>query len=142
MRKLPHWALTDKNPAFYDTESATAIEQTAKLYGAMQELIEEYNQFVDGVNQNIEAFENGMTSDFEEFKVGLRQEFQDFINVIDLKVSAQDQKIEDAENYMRNNIVSVTSDIVNQAIVNGTIKITEVYNPDTESLDMVVGGEA
>lgn len=44
MEKLPHWVLTDKNPAFYDTESATAIEQTAKLYGAVNELIEDFNQ--------------------------------------------------------------------------------------------------
>ena len=28
---LPHWCMTGRGPAFYDTESATAIEMVAKL---------------------------------------------------------------------------------------------------------------
>lgn len=43
IENMPNWCITDKHPAFYDTESATAIEQTAKLYGAMQNLIDTFN---------------------------------------------------------------------------------------------------
>ena len=53
IKPLPHWAVTDKNPAFYDTESATAIEQTAKLYGAMQNMIATYNEWEKSVNEHI-----------------------------------------------------------------------------------------
>lgn len=144
MRRLPEWVMTNKFPSVYDSESGTAIEMVAKVYGAMQNLIEEYNQFAETVNQNIDSFEGDMKKEFEEFTVGLQQTLQDFIDVIDMKVSEQDQKIADAENYMRNNIGTVTAEVVNQAIANGTIRIEEVYNTETESLDLIVtnGGEA
>lgn len=47
IKKLPHWVVNDNRPAFYDTESATAIEQTAKLYGAMSEVIDEVNKKIE-----------------------------------------------------------------------------------------------
>ena len=34
--KLPKWILTNKFPAFHDTESLTAIEQTARVYGKIR----------------------------------------------------------------------------------------------------------
>ena len=55
---LPHWVLTDKFPSVYDRESVTAISMVAKLYGKMEELIADYNEFVDGVNHAIAEFEN------------------------------------------------------------------------------------
>ena len=135
MNRLPKWVIPSKFPALFDLESATVIEQTAKLYGAMQTLIDEYNNFVEAVNANIEAFENGMVSNYEEFTVGLRQEFQDFIDVIDLRIT-------DAENYMRNNIERVTAETMNRAIQNGTIRIAEQYDEATESYNLIVtGGE-
>ena len=97
MNRLPHWVLTSKRPAFYDSESGSSIEQTAKVYGAMNELIDEYNKFVDNVNKNIDDFEKGIINDNEVFAVGLRQEFQDFIDVIELKMN-------DAENFMKANL--------------------------------------
>ena len=105
MKRLPKWCITDKFPALYDTESATAIEQTAKLYGAISELIDEYNNWVDKINAQIEAFENAMEKDYEVFKVAMRQEFQDFIDIVDLKMQAQDKDIADAINYMKTNLI-------------------------------------
>lgn len=97
MNLLPHWVLTDKNPAFYDSESATALEQTAKIYGAMNTLIKEYNDFVDRINSQIVEFQNGQIADYELFQTAIRQEFQDFIDTIDLRMR-------DAESYMRDNL--------------------------------------
>lgn len=91
MKLLPHWVITNDSPAFYDTDSGTAIEQTAKVYAAMNELIVEYNNFVDSTNAKIEEFTSGVISDNETFRVALRQEFQDFINVVELKIEALDQ---------------------------------------------------
>lgn len=133
MQRLPHWKITDFNPAFYDTESLTAIEQTARVYGAMQTMIDEFNNFVDSVNHSIEEFENGMTTDFEEFTVGLRQEFQDFIDVVELRVS-------DAETFMKTNINKVTADTINTAIRNGSLRIAEEYDEATESYNLLVTG--
>lgn len=91
MNKLPKWFLTKGLPAYTDHESATAIEQTYKLYQSMNTLIEEYNGFVDSTNNTIEEFINKYNGDIEVFATSLRQEFQDFIDVIDLKIGEFDK---------------------------------------------------
>lgn len=124
MKLLPHWVLTDKFPAFYDSESKTAIEQTARLYGAMQELITEYNSFVDSVNTHITDFMNAAKKDYEVFTTEIRQEFQDFIDVVELKLMSQDKDIQDAISYMKTNLVESARIIINEAIENGDLYIS------------------
>ncbi len=98
MVKLPKWVIPDKFPALFDHDSATVIEMTAKLYGAMNGLIDDYNTFVERINAEIEAFEVSMTKDYDTFIISMRQEFQDFIDTIELKVKAQDKTITDKFN--------------------------------------------
>lgn len=121
MKLLPHWCLTDKNPAFFDMDSKTAIEQTARIYAAMQELIAEYNKFVDGVNLQIEEFINDTNKDYEVFRTGLRQEFQDFIDIVDLKLMSQDKELENAINYMQTNLNSTVAALINEMRENGEL---------------------
>lgn len=90
MINLPKWRLTSKYPAFLDSESGTAIEQTAKVYGAMQELIDEYNAFVQEMETRINEFESTTNEDLETFKTSMRQEFQDFIDTVDMKLAGID----------------------------------------------------
>lgn len=119
MNLLPHWVLTDKFPAFYDSESKTALEQTARVYGAMQQLITEYNKFVDNVNQHIAVFENAAKKDYEIFTTSIRQEFQDFIDIIDLKIKSQDSIISNAANYMRTNLYESISTLLAEMRASG-----------------------
>ena len=58
LKKLPHWCITDIFPAFYDFESLTSIEQTARLYAAMQGIIEGCNKYSEELNKTIEEFIN------------------------------------------------------------------------------------
>lgn len=104
IKQLPHWCITDLHPAFHDTESLTVIEQTGRLYGKMQELVAAYNEYVEGLNKHIVEFENGTYESIEQFEIGIRQEFQDFIDVINLKVMNQDRVIQDAVNFMKDNL--------------------------------------
>lgn len=119
MKKLPYWSITDRFPAFYDHESATAIEQTAKVYAAMQTLIEEYNNFVDGVNSSVDEFMESSDKNYQAFTYEMAQKFQNFIDVIELKVVAQDHKINDAIRYMKNNLKESVTDLVLQMNQNG-----------------------
>lgn len=114
IKPLPHWALTGNNPAFYDTESVTTIEQTGRVYAKMEELVEHYNNFVDSVNQHIENFENAAEKDFEVFTTSIRQEFQDFIDTVDLKIKYQDAEIARAVEYMTTNL----NNSINEMLVN------------------------
>ena len=129
MNLLPHWVLTDKFPAFYDSESKTSIEQTARVYGAMQELIKEYNSFVDSVNQHILDFENAAKKDYEIFTTAIRQEFQDFIDVVTLKIQSQDSIIEDAVSYMKTNLSESIDAALLEMRANGSFsqEVLKVY---------------
>ena len=155
---LPHWVLTDLQPAFYDIESVTAVKMVAKLYGKMEQLISDYNYFVDKVNQNIEQFEDGMIEDFECFKECIKKLIEDYIDSIDMiianqnrnitesiaaqnqaiteKFLEQDHKIDDAINYMKTNLVSTVNTLFNEAVHNGdiTANLIETYDSTNESL--------
>lgn len=67
MNKLPYWHLVNPLPSFHDAESGTVIEMTAKVYGAMNELIKEYNAFAEKANAEIENFQNKTTQEQQEF---------------------------------------------------------------------------
>ena len=123
MRLLPHWVLTDNLPAFYDTDSGAAIEQTAKVYAAMNELITEYNGFVDDVNKAIEEYNAGITKSFKEFKDCITNIVSNYIKSVDLKlksqdkviadgIAAQDKVIAEAIVYIKENLRSYVSDII------------------------------
>ena len=129
MINLPKWRMTCPFPAFLECESGTAIEMTAKLYGAMQELIEEYNAFVESTNTKINEFTATTTEDIETFKTGIRQEFQDFIDTIDLKVS-----------QMENDFITNLDAGINEAFASGRVTLNAAYNEETESLDFNFGG--
>lgn len=158
MRKLPHWTLTQKRPAIYDTESATAVEQTAKIYGAMNELIDEYNAFVDNLNAEIEAFETSTNQDIECFKTSMTELQTNFIECVDTKIAKQDKEIADAVSFMKDNLSQYVIQVIDEMKANGELseaimnafnnmelrvsaietKLGYVYNPDTEELDLLL----
>lgn len=134
--QLPHWCITDKYPAFYDTESATAIEQTAKLYGAIQEIIKDYNKFAEEVNQIITEFIESANQDQEEFKCKITKIMHDYIAKIDEKIKLQDYKMNEAIDYMKNNIMESISELFREMKENDEFNdvILEVLNDIKEKL--------
>ena len=111
--KLPRWAVADTFPAFHDTESLSAIEMTARLYGAMNKLIEDYNKFIETIENSINEFTGNHENDFEVYKTALRQEFQDFIDVIRLRDLEQDNKLTKAYNLMVDNLAEYVIQTIN-----------------------------
>ena len=136
LKHLPHWVLTDPQPAFYDCESATAIQQTAKLYGKIQELITIYNDFVRDINRYITEFEDGIIKDFNCFQNCVIKTMNDYIQSIDTKIELQDNNIQEAIDYMKNNLVSTITTLFNNAVQNGdiTANLLETYDSSNESL--------
>lgn len=149
---LPHWVLTDLQPAFYDSESGTILQQMSRLYPKIQELIKTYNDFVTEVNRYITEFEEGIIKDFNCFQNCIIKTMNDYIETIDTKINLQDLNIENKFNeqdnviaeaieYMKNNIVETTTNVINQAIENGDLNIGLEYNPTEESLNIIVTRE-
>ena len=163
IKHLPHWVLTDLQPAFYDVESGTTLQQTSRMYARMQELIDIYNEFVSKINRYITDFENGIIEDFECFKNCIIKTMNDYIETIDMKINIQDttiadsierqdqaiedkfneqdQNIENAINYMKDNLVASAEAIINEAIQNGELNVGLEYNPTTEALNIIVTRE-
>ena len=128
IERLPVWVLTEGRPAFYDSESVTAIEMVAKLYGKMNELVENYNEFATQVNTEIDRFESGLTADFEDFKSCLQQLVLNYIESIDMKIAEQDLKIDNAIEGLQTEFA--------EAIADGTITadLNVSYDSETENI--------
>lgn len=162
MWKLPYWSLTDTRPAFYDTESGSAIEQTAKVYGAMRDLIGEYNKFAETVNKTLDKFELEASADMDQFKRCITELVSNYIQSTDIKISLQNKEIAEAVAYMKEGLSAEISaaiaemrdsgelsEVILNAFDNTAVKLEEVtarittiennmpyyqYNPDTEDL--------
>lgn len=133
---LPKWYLHGNRPTFYDADSVTMLELASTLHGSMNTLIEDYNHFVDNVNNTITEFINATEKDQEVFQVAIRQEFQDFIDIVNLKYSEMELVL----NNTITNLEKIARDTVNEAIKTGKIRIEETYDPETESLHMIATG--
>ena len=53
MNQLSTWVLTNPLPAVHDLESLTSVEMVARLYAAMQSLINEVNEHIAQVNKTV-----------------------------------------------------------------------------------------
>lgn len=160
IRPLPFWVLTDLQPAFYDSESGTVLQQLSRMYPKIQEIINGYNEFVRDVNRYIEEFESGIIKDFECFKNCIIKTMNDYIETIDMKINIQDttiaeaierqdnaiedkfneqdEAIANAIDYMKTNIVATVETVINQAIQNGSINVAVTYDLSTEALRVIV----
>lgn len=138
MKLLPHWAIPNKFPAVLETESMTVLEQTGRLYAAMQELIAEYNKYVDDLNSAIEDFENGTNQNIEDFKKCVADMLANHIKCMDIKMDLQNEQIANAVQYMKDNIRTVTFEAIETMFKNGEVTFAYRYDSANENLDMTI----
>lgn len=146
MNPLPNWILTNPRPAVYDSESGTAVEMTARVYSAMNELIEEYNKYVEALNSHIAGFETGVVGTNDCFRKNITTVINEFIASIDNKVA-------NLEAHLKTNIRDTLQIWISEGSLDDTImnsfddlkkRVEElernanmvVYDPETESLDL------
>lgn len=127
MNMLPKWVLPSYLPSVYDSESGTVLEMTAKLYGAMNTLISEYNTFADTVNEQMEGFSSEEKEARKEFELSITKVMNEFRCCM--------------EQYMKTNLNATAEKLIGDALASGQIIVTEHYDPVTESLDIVAGGD-
>lgn len=111
IKVLPLWALTDRYPAFYDSESGTAIEQTAKVYAAMRELQEDYNSMVSELNLKIEEYENATSKDNQEFQAEITKIVHDYLKMLDTKIKLQDLQLDEQDKKINETIVYIKENL-------------------------------
>lgn len=145
MRLLPKWVMVESFPSIYDFESVTATQQTARVYGAMQEMIREYNKFADQINKEIVAFVGSSEKEIYNFKESVEKRIRCKFEAMDAAFSkmkvdiskyADDAILEVYDQYLSDQL----NQIVNEKIASGDIEITLVYDPETETLNVAAGG--
>ena len=135
IKPLSNWAYLDSKYAFSDTESATAGEQTAKLYKKIQELITTWNTFEIDFRNELDSFKKEMTDKENLFEQSMVAIIHNYIHQIDDQIAAQNRIVEDVKSDM----VEVATGIVDEMFANGEVVITTNYNEQTESLDLIAG---
>lgn len=137
INKLPHWCLTDIHPAFNDTESLSVLEQTSRLYGKVQELIESYNNFATDVNNKISEYENNIDKDQEKFEEEINELIHEYIIALDLKIDHQDRVIEENITYIKENLATEVERVVNEMKESGQLDESILNNFDNISSRVV-----
>lgn len=135
---LPKWVLPGTRPSFYDTESGSLQELVATLHGTVNNIISEYNKLEESVNKTVSDLLKTDKENHRVFETGIRQEFQDFINIVDLTV----KRLEIAVNSHTEDVRKIATDIVNNAVRDGNLYVTESYDADKESLSLTITGGA
>lgn len=118
MNKLPPCSLPSTTPAVHDLESVSSLEMVAKLYGAMQSLINEVNEHIAQVNKTVGENDTELKNALEQFENKFTCISNDLVKMVREYEKTMDGKINAA---------------VAEAVSTG--KIVEVYDPLTESLD-------
>lgn len=144
MRFLPKWVLANPFPALHDTESLTVIQQTARLYGAMNEMIAEYNRFAEQLNEEIANFDRFGEEEVNNFKRYIEQRLMckfEELDALFAKMKVDLTRYTDdhiTEKYLQQTHEQL-SEIVTEKILSGDIEINLIYDPETESLNMTTG---
>lgn len=120
---LPIWTLSDGIPSVYDTTSGTYQEMVAKVYGAMRTLQLDYNSFANDINGTITKFINDANVDQEQFENEINQIIHDYIITIDTKIAHQDRVIEENIAFIRDNLASEVTRVINEMKDNGELDV-------------------
>lgn len=136
MRQLPRWALTKGYPASYDSESATAIEMVAKLYGAMSELISEYNEKIKAIADDVSATDHDIKNEMEQFKQCMISLMNEFSDVMSSEYIKNNKMISDTLAQLTSDITATSMQLIQNALDSGDIVIVADYDAETESINI------
>ena len=104
MQKLPAWVLANARPSLYDVEIATLTQMTARVYGAMNEMINEFNSFTEQSNKTLD--------EIGQQTIKAQQDFETKI------IKANTEFFKCVKDYVKeNSAATLNSDINNPALL-------------------------
>lgn len=98
---LPPWVETGLQPAFYDLESGTVLQQTARMYAKVRELTVAFNQFSEDVSTEINNFERETNTEIERFENATNDEIERFEGVVNDTVEEYIEKFNELHDYVQ-----------------------------------------
>ena len=87
---LPPWVETGLQPAFYDKESGTVLQQTARMYARVNMLIRMFNKLSKQTKTEIENFETTTTETVNEY-IEKFNELHDYVHDYFDNLDVQDE---------------------------------------------------
>ena len=113
---LPPWVETGLQPAFYDKESGTVLQQTARMYARVNMLIRMFNKLSKNTKEEVERFEGEVNDEIETFEGNVNDTVEDYI-----------EKFNDLYNYVHDYFdnLDVQEEIdhkIDELISNGTMQ--------------------
>jgi len=76
---LPPWIETGLQPAFYDKESGTVLQQTARMYARVNMLIRMFNKLSKNTKTEVERFETQVNEDMTQYKQDINETVANYI---------------------------------------------------------------
>lgn len=149
---LPVWVLPPTLPSFYEAEGMTALESAAKVYGAMREMITDYNKFVEEINEQIRILNDSTSTEIQEIRESVEKRLQCKFYDLDAKMGEIKAELRVyAREYMEQIAPDTLPDVTTAdndkllGVKNGVwtpVTATDMkYDPATESLTFnIVGG--
>lgn len=122
INNLPNWCIPDSSPAFYDTDSKSVLDQTAKLYGIIKKLVADYNDYAKELDTGMDDLESEVKKLQTELEERITKLIHDYIRMLDDKVKNQDLVIEENITYIKNNIGAEVVRIINEMKENGELE--------------------
>lgn len=114
IKPLPSWAIINRFPAFYEGESLTAIEQTARIYGKINELIETYNRFVTENNAELTELETQVQRDLACAIRTIINLTDSYITQVELRLTHQDRKLDEQYKALTDDITNTVDEVIQQ----------------------------
>ena len=126
---LPPWVETNLQPAFYDVESGTVLQQTARMYAKINDIIKVINNYNDyqGEIEALQAQMADLRKQFSGFQVSVDDQLDDFMADVVNLITAQ-------INYVKN--YSDQEDAKLKAYIDNAIMGNiYLYNPASGVID-------
>lgn len=123
---LPPWVETGLQPAFYDMESGTVLQQTARMYAKVQQLTRLFNEFSEDVSNEVNNFEHDINETVQEY-IDKFVELKDFVEDYFDNLDVQEE--------INNKLDAMVEDGTMQELINTALQPTKaLYTYNTLAL--------
>lgn len=76
---LPPWVETGLQPAFYDKESGSVLQQTARMYAKVNYLVAMFNKFSEDTSEYVNEFVDDTNTEIQRFEHDTTETVDDYI---------------------------------------------------------------
>ena len=130
---LPPWVETGLQPAFYDMESGTVLQQTARMYAKVQQLTRLFNELSEETKTEVENFEHSVNETVENFEHSVNETVSEYIEKFtQLKDFVEDYFDNlDVQEEINNKLDAMVEDGTLQEVINNFLQPNVTWTFDT-----------